>query len=1255
MSMVACNLSSSSDDDGGTVASRRDCDGSTPKIASETPGKTCSQRSTKYNHQPSSQLSFATDSGHGDADGVFLPAISSSRNSKTGKDRIRFRKINIGSSLSPTPRVIEKHPKHRKSKDKLQGKQYPPRQHGSFSETSENNERKGRKTAALLSNSKKHGSSRTGRTPQSSSSSGIYSEQKTSDSDDESLDIQVIQSSETGTQPPRKQKHSTGVGSQGTPLNSVQQPSKTKKKRTTSSNKAKRQRRRLQSLSTSKYRRSSATSSQLVDTDEDVEPDAPENDENSVQVLMRKPMESDSQIDNTHASQRAIGCTNNKKRISCSKITTSSMKSSSCSSRERKNRLSKENAGEDSDSVETLPLAAEPKPSPSFSLAVRPKELCLPIHTSSDNKKRTQQRDKAYASFPSSSPNTEKHHEPAPKKRRIAKDILKVGDRISYYHPAFVAGNPMGFRDTTILAVTPIPLNASDDVDYFPLELDNAEVLPADTRVKKFMTGRERPIDEFVLIEGSTKSNDGRQVSGLQRQGERMKSFLRSANRALSTVPEHLQDLNQFRDKGSSRSDSSLLLDESGGKSQVGGKSKENSASDSSSCESAPASSKVCRGACPPLLTDVLQRLEKRSNDDSKHSPMGGSDSESSTETPTVVRSPHFAHLNMSTKGSISGQKPSWASELRPKNDNRSSGLQTTSDKRRTPRKTGTNNEDTMPSHRLFTLSRVKSRHSTSTSASQKSSTSDCLPLSLQNIIKPSSCRGKAGDLKQSPSKTSTAEECPSSTASDGKLIENAAVMTKTPGSVRSFKVSSLASHGHQSPTKPGPEKLPATAPSSTGDLHRSTSHSTERKTSNQTQGHTSMLKHSSPCYSTSSSEDFELLLREQPKRSNMARNLKGSSCLKSVPKGSSTPSSAGSSNFLSVSRHGRNSPRTTESQRVLNTSDGQTDHTNRATVNKGTDKPFFLPESPSSDEWSIREDERPRPTDTMNEEQEQRTYTKTCDKVKPGRHRSGSRSILRTNCETCGQSSSSAEQTCSMHKVQGENTEARKDGKASQSCGSARRPPLVDLSSNCPSSGVETSFRKKKKRKSSFGARAEARRRNLALPTGVEESRLETLPLDMECLEDDDDISAFSGPRNNVRGKDEDNVRSSVFDPSEIEPADNHVFGTMDSSSDEDAGNAGKRQSVLSRGRLSRRSNASLDSSIRTYSQGSNGTFSSSSPPSKHRGRPNRTSKDSLRRLARMNACIGVAGNNRRPGGLMPLKLKPVSHLSCVEEDEFL
>ena len=79
-------------------------------------------------------------------------------------------------------------------------------------------------------------------------------------------------------------------------------------------------------------------------------------------------------------------------------------------------------------------------------------------------------------------------------------DILKVGDRISYYNPVFVAGNPDGFRETTILAIQPIPLSPSSNIDYYPLELDNAEVLPSDLRVKRLITGRDQPIEDFELF-----------------------------------------------------------------------------------------------------------------------------------------------------------------------------------------------------------------------------------------------------------------------------------------------------------------------------------------------------------------------------------------------------------------------------------------------------------------------------------------------------------------------------------------------------------------------------------------------------------------------------------------------------------------------------------------------------------------------------------------------------------------------------------
>ena len=56
------------------------------------------------------------------------------------------------------------------------------------------------------------------------------------------------------------------------------------------------------------------------------------------------------------------------------------------------------------------------------------------------------------------------------------KEKIHPGDVIQYYNPIFVAGDPRGLRETSVLSVDPN--------NYFPLVLSNGEGLPSTCKVK---------------------------------------------------------------------------------------------------------------------------------------------------------------------------------------------------------------------------------------------------------------------------------------------------------------------------------------------------------------------------------------------------------------------------------------------------------------------------------------------------------------------------------------------------------------------------------------------------------------------------------------------------------------------------------------------------------------------------------------------------------------------------------------------------
>ena len=57
------------------------------------------------------------------------------------------------------------------------------------------------------------------------------------------------------------------------------------------------------------------------------------------------------------------------------------------------------------------------------------------------------------------------------------KEQIRPGDVIQYYNPIFVAGDPCGLRETSVLSVDPN--------NYFPLVLSNGEALPSTSKVKR--------------------------------------------------------------------------------------------------------------------------------------------------------------------------------------------------------------------------------------------------------------------------------------------------------------------------------------------------------------------------------------------------------------------------------------------------------------------------------------------------------------------------------------------------------------------------------------------------------------------------------------------------------------------------------------------------------------------------------------------------------------------------------------------------
>lgn len=113
---------------------------------------------------------------------------------------------------------------------------------------------------------------------------------------------------------------------------------------------------------------------------------------------------------------------------------------------------------------------------------------------------------------------------------------LRVGDVIEYYSPIYVAGDPRGLREATVLAIDPKKEN--------PLVLDNAEYIPNDTNVKrvKVMSGGElvdhpgifRPISRFKLV----KAGKATMADAVRLQSSRFGGIMRNNMKKMQSKAE---------------------------------------------------------------------------------------------------------------------------------------------------------------------------------------------------------------------------------------------------------------------------------------------------------------------------------------------------------------------------------------------------------------------------------------------------------------------------------------------------------------------------------------------------------------------------------------------------------------------------------------------------------------------------------------------------------------------------------------------
>jgi hypothetical protein len=148
---------------------------------------------------------------------------------------------------------------------------------------------------------------------------------------------------------------------------------------------------------------------------------------------------------------------------------------------------------------------------------------------------------------------------------------LRAGDVIFYYNPVFVAGTKQAVTVTQILAIDPSVMKKNKkgqyESDVFPLDLENAAMIPTDTyisRIKEYRNGElfphhgvRRQIQDFRLIPGKLIGK-----TGIERRMQAFKLIVAQAQQQLEDdlekghVPESNGD-SKSSDNDSTSSDSS--------------------------------------------------------------------------------------------------------------------------------------------------------------------------------------------------------------------------------------------------------------------------------------------------------------------------------------------------------------------------------------------------------------------------------------------------------------------------------------------------------------------------------------------------------------------------------------------------------------------------------------------------------------------------------------------------------------------------
>lgn len=127
------------------------------------------------------------------------------------------------------------------------------------------------------------------------------------------------------------------------------------------------------------------------------------------------------------------------------------------------------------------------------------------------------------------------------------KEPLNPGDVVHYFHPAFAAGSDLSVRVTQVIATDPSKVD-------FPLELDNGDLIPRDTRMRRLKEydngklynhpGIFRDLETFRMKKRSLSSAERKMLpNARQKTMDLLNDILNKANEKLENLPLEIMSM----------------------------------------------------------------------------------------------------------------------------------------------------------------------------------------------------------------------------------------------------------------------------------------------------------------------------------------------------------------------------------------------------------------------------------------------------------------------------------------------------------------------------------------------------------------------------------------------------------------------------------------------------------------------------------------------------------------------------------------